>query len=458
MKKIIKNPLVTVYITNHNYQDYIDTSIRSVLNQTFKNFELIIIDDGSIDNSKEIIDKYAHHDNVFIVYQENKGLNISNNIALKLSRGKYIIRLDADDYFDENALQIMSCTLENNKDIGMVFPDYFIVDKFEAVQEVMHRHNFDNVEILDQPAHGAGTMIRTKCLKNLGGYDEEFSCQDGYDLWIRFIQKYKVKNINLPLFYYRKHNSNLTNNEDKILETRARILEKTSSKFKEKKQIAIIIPIRGKKLDPHSIALRELGGVRVLDWTIQSCLRLKKEVNIIVTSSDKDVLKYTKETYQDRVIVIERSYKLATLNSHLGDTISYVLNQYKKLGYKDPESIAQLSIESPFRKSRHIDSALDVLNLFDVDSVVSVIPENSMLYHHDEQHLKPLSSKKFLRLESNEIYREAGNMHIFSAEFFKKTGRIVGGKMGHIIIEEKYGIDVDSEWKWQMCLLLDNSH
>ena len=138
---------------------------------------------------------------------------------------------------------------------------------------------------------------------------------------------------------------------------------------KEKKQIAIIIPIRGKKLDPHSIALRELGGVRVLDWTIQSCLRLKKEVNIIVTSSDKDVLKYTKETYQDRVIVIERSYKLATLNSHLGDTISYVLNQYKKLGYKDPESIAQLSIESPFRKSRHIDSALDVLNLFDVDCI-----------------------------------------------------------------------------------------
>src|SRR5210317_2136774 len=110
----IKVPLVTVYITNHNYGMYINKAIKSVLNQSFKNFELIIIDDGSIDNSKEIIEKYKNHKKIKIIYQKNKGLTVSNNLATRLSRGKYIMRLDADDWLDMNALQIMSNYLEKN--------------------------------------------------------------------------------------------------------------------------------------------------------------------------------------------------------------------------------------------------------------------------------------------------------------------------------------------------------
>jgi glycosyltransferase involved in cell wall biosynthesis len=75
---------ITVYITNYNYGKYIDQAIKSVLSQTFKDFELIIIDDGSKDNSKKIIDKYKTNKKIRIIYQKNRGLNISNNIALKL--------------------------------------------------------------------------------------------------------------------------------------------------------------------------------------------------------------------------------------------------------------------------------------------------------------------------------------------------------------------------------------
>ena len=75
-------PLVTVYITNHNYGIYINKAIKSVLNQSFKNFELIIIDDGSIDNSKEIIEKYKNHKKIKIIYQKNKGLTVSNNLVI----------------------------------------------------------------------------------------------------------------------------------------------------------------------------------------------------------------------------------------------------------------------------------------------------------------------------------------------------------------------------------------
>ena len=114
LKKIIKKPLVTIYITNHNYGKYINKAIRSVLDQSLNEFELIIIDDGSTDNSLKIIDQYKNHRKIISVYQKNKGLTVSNNIALRLSRGKYIIRLDADDWLDPNALQIMSDYLEKN--------------------------------------------------------------------------------------------------------------------------------------------------------------------------------------------------------------------------------------------------------------------------------------------------------------------------------------------------------
>ena len=95
-----KQSLVTIYITNHNYGRFLKQSIDSVLNQSLKKFDLIIIDDGSKDNSKEIIKKYSKLPNVTVIFQKCKGLTISNNIALNLAKGKYIMRLDADDYLN----------------------------------------------------------------------------------------------------------------------------------------------------------------------------------------------------------------------------------------------------------------------------------------------------------------------------------------------------------------------
>ena len=128
LTKNIKQTLVTVYITNHNYGKYINKAIKSVLGQTLKNFELIIIDDGSKDDSRKIIDKYKNNKKVLTVFQKNKGLIVSNNLALRLAKGKYILRLDADDWLDPHALEIMSSILEKNSKIGLVFPDYYLVN------------------------------------------------------------------------------------------------------------------------------------------------------------------------------------------------------------------------------------------------------------------------------------------------------------------------------------------
>jgi len=204
----MNQPKITVYITNYNYSVFIQKAVESVLNQSFQDFELFIIDDGSTDNSKELIEQYRHHSKVHILYQQNKGLNKTNNVALNLAKGTYIVRLDADDFFEPNALEIMSKTLDADPTLGLVFPDYYYVDRDGQRIGEERRHDFDkDVSVFDQPAHGACTMVRVDYLKNLGGYDEQFTCQDGYDLWIKMVTNHKVTNINQPLFSYRDRKS-----------------------------------------------------------------------------------------------------------------------------------------------------------------------------------------------------------------------------------------------------------
>ena len=85
-------PKVTVYIPAYNYGRYIEKAINSILRQTMSDWELIIIDDGSTDNTSSVIAKYRSHSNIRIIEQENRGLNVTNNIAVRLSNGRYIMR------------------------------------------------------------------------------------------------------------------------------------------------------------------------------------------------------------------------------------------------------------------------------------------------------------------------------------------------------------------------------
>ena len=143
------------------------------------------------------------------------------------------MRLDADDYLDCNALKYLTDSLNKDPDLALVFPDYYEVDDMGNIIKMVKRNNFQkDVKLLDLPAHGACTMFRKKLVELSGGYDENFSRQDGYDMWLNLAHSYKIGNINKPLFYYRKHPKSLSNHENKLLETRAQILKKHVKKNK----------------------------------------------------------------------------------------------------------------------------------------------------------------------------------------------------------------------------------
>ncbi|MCZ2459943.1 MAG: glycosyltransferase [Chitinophagales bacterium] len=446
-------PLVSVYVTNYNYSRYIKQSIESVLSQSFQDFELLIIDDGSTDNSKDIIEEYRDNPKVEIIYQQNKGLNVTNNIALRACRGKYIMRLDADDYLRQDALEKMCTVLENDNSIGLVFPDYYLIDENGRTTEEFRRYNFDDeVSLLDKAAHGACTMIRVDYLKELGGYNESFSCQDGYELWVKFTEHHRITNIGEPLFYYRRHSTNLTRDETKILSTRARINELYSrDRFGSLKALCII-PVRN-----SSLAFKTLAGKRVIDYKIEAAMAGKVMDKVVISSPSDDVAQHVKDKYynNNKILFHKRDEKEARLNVNLVNTVHSVLG-LTGTGF---DAITILTIEYPFVKPYVIDDAINTMFLFNSDSIISVRQENSLMFQHHGDGMHPiLNQDKFTKLERESLYRLTGGISATRTDRFLKNNKITFGKIGHVMIDQLSAIGLFSDFDFYLAeALIKNS-
>lgn len=443
-----KPPRVSVYVTNHNYGRFLAQAVDSVLSQTMQDFELIAIDDGSTDNSHEVLARYEGNPKVVTIFQENKGLNVTNNIALRAARGKYIMRLDADDWLDPHALEVMASRMDRDDELGLVFPDYYLADAEGNLIEIVRRHDFSMVEMLDQPAHGACTMARREFLLEVGGYDESFRCQDGWDIWMSLIQKFKVANVNLPLFYYRQHGRSLTRNEGRLLSTRADILRKHAQRKGGSLSGVGIVPVRGSRYEADSIALQPLGDKCVIDWTLDAALSSDYLRQVVVTTPDENLLAHVRRRYGTRVVTILRAPELARLNTHIEDTVLQALNEVGGAGSDD--AVVVLYVECPFRTGRQIDMMVDTLDLFGADTVVGVRPETDIFYQHNGKGLVPVRSADGLRLEREEIYRGAGKLYAVRRHYLEQNRKMIGGRIGHLVIDAHSAIQIRDEWDFEI--------
>ena len=430
---------ISVYITNHNYEKYIRQAIESVLHQTFQGFELIIIDDGSTDNSRSIIEEYKDHEKIQIIFQQNKGLNVTNNIALRAAKGKYIMRLDADDYLDHNALLVMSSLLDQNPELGMVFPDYYLVDEANNILGLEKRHDFTKeVELLDQPAHGACTMIRRESLLELDGYSEDYTCQDGYELWIKFIKSFPVRNVGTALFYYRRHGANLTGNEDKILTTRAKIKDDFLGEENDHANTLAILPIRGENSQNHTTAFEKIGDKYLIDWKLEELIAAKKIKQVVVTSPSQKVREHLERHYSGtKVLFHVRGEHLARLNTSLLETTKDLLED-TRIAMQSIEYLAVLAVEFPFIDQKAINDAINTVHIFKADSLISVRPETNLFFQHDGSGMKPiLNMEKFTRLEREALYKYTGGIMLSRLNHFTTHKQLLGGKVGHIVVGQK---------------------
>lgn len=208
---------VSVIMSVYNAEKYLEESIESILNQTYKNFEFIIINDGSTDSSLKIIQEYMKMDNrIKLISRENKGLVYSLNQGIKLAKGKYIARMDADDVALEDRLEKQRVFLEKNNNIDIVassinvFGDVDNETKIEIEKIFDSKINEDNMEkmFLDRCIIPHPTiMVKKEIFNVLNGYNESFKTAEDYDLWLRAIKAgFKIEKLHQKLLNYRVHN------------------------------------------------------------------------------------------------------------------------------------------------------------------------------------------------------------------------------------------------------------
>ncbi|MBL8007635.1 MAG: glycosyltransferase family 2 protein [Ignavibacteria bacterium] len=209
---------VSVIITCHNYARYLSRAIRSAVNQSIdrREYEIIVVNDGSTDETGKVMSSYnglikpVHLDT-------NLGLAAARNEGIKKAIGRFVVNLDADDYMDENLILVESLFLNFNASWNAVSCDYYLVDEYEN-----HTHRISGSEY----PIACGVMFRTDKLFEIGLYDEKFKMREEEDLRIRFEKKHKIENIELPLYRYRKHDKNMTNNKTDMEKYRKYLMTK----------------------------------------------------------------------------------------------------------------------------------------------------------------------------------------------------------------------------------------
>ena len=201
-----KRPLISVIVPVFNQEKYIGRCLRSLMNQNLnENYEIIVINDGSTDKTRYGL-KLFEDEIILINNKKNFGLPYSLNVGIKKSKAPFIVRVDSDDYVNENYLNTLLMFLEQNSEIDAIACDYFLVDNKENIIE---RKNCETDPI------ACGIMFRINHLVDIGMYDEDFLINEERDLRIRFLKKYKIKRIELPLYRYRMHENNMTKNKKK---------------------------------------------------------------------------------------------------------------------------------------------------------------------------------------------------------------------------------------------------
>ena len=185
---------ISVIICAYNHDKWIERCLRSVLNQEIiskEDFEIIFVDDCSEDSTETILKKFEKEENlIFLKNDKNIGLPASINKAMQDSSGRYIVRVDSDDYVQRTFLYHMKFFLDFNRHYQAVCVDYLKVNQNE---EVIERK--DALE--DQIA--CGVMFRRECLFDIGLYNEKFTMREGHELRKRFEEKFEIGHIELPL-------------------------------------------------------------------------------------------------------------------------------------------------------------------------------------------------------------------------------------------------------------------
>jgi len=309
---------------------------------------VIIVDDCSTDNSIKAINPYLKDEKITLIKnKKNLGVAGSANEGIKVAKGKYVVRVDSDDFVSHDFLRFLIFFLEDNKDVFCVSCDYTFTDNSGK--------KLERINYSDKPI-SCGVMYRKDLLVKLGMYNKNFKHREEEELRARLGNLYRIKNLNVSLYRYRKHGKNKTTQVDLMTLYKKKLEKKYLNKENSNKKDypVVIIPARkgSKRLKDKNI--RKVWGKPMIYWAINAAKRSKIVKNIFVST---DCPKITKICKKLKVKIIERPAKLAQDDTYKMEAIKHAVQEIlnKKI---NPTIVISLQANSPEITSHTIDKSI----------------------------------------------------------------------------------------------------
>jgi glycosyltransferase involved in cell wall biosynthesis len=247
-------PKVSVVVATYNRGALLPETIESVLKQRFQDFELIIVDDGSTDQTQDVL--RAYEDRIHYVHQENRGPSAARNLGVRHARAPWIAIQDSDDLCAAGHLETLHQYAAEHPEYGMIFANGAYVTGKEHNRETIipgrnsQRLAQEGVKLVDlfdkSIVRLQASLISKKCYDAVGGHDESLRISMDLDLAFRIFMRYPVAYLNEVVFYYRKHEGNIGRNQELRLLENIRVIEKLLREF----------PQAGTMLGPRRVARR----------------------------------------------------------------------------------------------------------------------------------------------------------------------------------------------------------
>ncbi|HEY8940788.1 MAG TPA: glycosyltransferase family A protein [Cellvibrio sp.] len=223
-------PLVSVVIATYNMGQYIRLAVESVLNQSWENIEVVVVDDGSTDNTQIVMQHFQGNARVLYIKTENQGQPKAKNCGIKNTKGDFIAFCDADDLWEPNKLEVQM-PLFHNPDVGVVYSEVSNIDEYnnrytKPPAEIRYSGKVTNQMLIENFVPFGTAVIRRQCIEKNGIFDEEFRMGIDWDLWLRYSLDWEFAYTPEQTYIYRVWSGQMSNNYRGRYEFAIRILNK----------------------------------------------------------------------------------------------------------------------------------------------------------------------------------------------------------------------------------------
>lgn len=211
-------PVISIVLPTYNQAHYLPLALDSIFDQTFKEFELIVVNDGSTDDTSRVLEEYRARFDFRVVEQENQGLPRALNAGFAQARGKYYTWTSSDNIMLPTMLEELYSALQGDPSVDVVYADWYTIDEAGNTVARFQTIDFDRHLLLRQNFVHCCFLFNRECMKKIGDYDPNFIYCEDWEFWIRVSQHFKMKRVPRALYKYRVHSGSMTT---EIIEDRA---------------------------------------------------------------------------------------------------------------------------------------------------------------------------------------------------------------------------------------------